>query len=142
MSIESLYNSVFHLYSNEITGYDSIGGSIRNAVFQNSYACYFTMLSGNKQIVFGKNNIVSTHLLFTKIIDISTTDLVRINDLWYEVTYVDNCNNMNHHLEIYMYRADAPQILDDSSSSSSSSSYVNGWSSSSDSSESSSSSSS
>jgi len=142
MGIEYLYNSVFSLYSNEITGYDSIGGTIRAAVYQNTYACYYTMLTGNKQVAFGKNNIVSTHRLFCKIIDIETTDLILINGDWYEVLYIDNCNNMNHHLEVYLYRADAPQIIDESSSSSSSSSYIKNWSSSSSSSESSSSSSS
>ena len=143
MSIENLYNSIFSLYSNDITGYDSIGGTIRSAVLLNSYPCYYTMLTGNKAVAFGKSNIVSTHRLFCSIIDISTTDLIYItNEGWFEVLYIDRCNNMSHHLEVYLYRADAPQILDDSSSSSSSSSYVENWSSSSSSSQSSSSSSS
>lgn len=128
MSIESLYNSVFYLYTNEITGYDSIGGVTRSAVLVNSYPCYYTMLTGSKQVAFGKNNIVSTHRLFCSPIDIETTDLVYINQEWYEILYIDNCNNMGHHYEIYLYRADAPQILDDSSSTSSSSSYIENWS--------------
>lgn len=128
MGIQSLYNSIFHLYSNESTGRDNIGGIIRTAALkQGNIKCYCTYLSGEEVYEYGKNNIVATHRLFCNPLEVESTDLVRIidddGDNWYNITYIDDCDDLQHHFELALLYIKAPQeILESSSSDSSSSS--------------------
>lgn len=127
--IQDLYNITFNLYSNEITSYDVIGSEIRSLVYKDSKSCYCTSLSGKKEVYNGKFNILADYLLYCDPLDIKTTDLIYINLMedngasgWFQIVYIDNCNNMSHHFEIYLLSIGAPQISEVSSSSSSSSS--------------------
>lgn len=136
MSIEDFYNSIFYLYSTPITDRSSIGGIVRTVQLkQSNIPCYITYISGEEQVKYGKNNIVATYRLFCNPIEIDSTDVVRIidedGDNWYDVAYIDNCNDMDHHFELNLIGIKAPQEILESSSSSSSSSSLDSSSSSS-----------
>ena len=137
MSIEGLYNSSFSLYTNAITSVDSYGGVNRARVLAGTFPCYITALNGDEQVIYGKTNVVSTHMLFCSIIDMLSSDVVYVAGWgWFNVSFIDNANNMGHHLEVYLYQANAPQIqIEESTSSESSSSSSTSSSSSSSSSE-------
>jgi len=126
MSIESLYNSVFSLYSFEQGARDAIGGVTRVlALKQANIPCYVTYLTGQEQYTYGKNNIVADNRLFCGSIEIETTDIVRIidedGDNQYNILYIDECDDIQpvHHLEIDLLLIKAPYEIMESSSSSS-----------------------
>jgi len=123
MSIEGLYNSYFSLYTNSIVSTDTYGGVNRVMVLVGTFPCYVTALNGDELVAYGKTNVVSTHMLFCKIMDIKSSDVVYIDEWgWFNISFIDNANNMGHHNEIYLYQAAAPQVEAESSTSSESSS--------------------
>lgn len=112
MSLNSLYNSSFDLYSNEIIGRNSIGGIIRGAVLkQASIDCFFTYIGGDEAYVFGKNNIPATHRLFCNPLEIETTDIVQIDGNWYDVKYIDD-TFMSNHYEVKLLATKAPLVVE------------------------------
>lgn len=121
MSIQNLYFSKFDLYTDALSGRDSIGGVTRSVILNTaSISCYFTKLSADEIYRYGKNNVIATHRLFCDKIKIKTTDVVLFKGNWYNIKYIDRCNRMDHHLEILLLGIKAPQVIEYSSSSSSS----------------------
>ena len=120
--IEDLYNTTFGLYTDKITSTSAIGSPVRTPVLRGTHSCYITQLDGAEMVRFGKTTVEADHLLFCAIMQMGTTDLVYIAALgWFNVSYVDNANNMGHHLEVYLRKFAAPEEEAESSSSSSSS---------------------
>ena len=118
-TIQNLYWSKFNLYAYELYGRDSIGGLTRFAELKaSSVPCYFTLLTSSERQVYGKQNIVVTHRLFTAVRKIKSTDIVYFKGNWYSVQYIDRCNRMQHHLELLLLAIKSPQIIENSSSSS------------------------
>ena len=118
---DNLLNTTFDLYTNAIVSVDTYGGVNRSMVKVGTYPCYVTMLSADELVVYGKTNVISTHRLFCNLVDIKTSDVIYVNNSWFNISYCDYCNF--HHLEIYLYQATAPQIITEESTSSESSSY-------------------
>ena len=131
MSIEDLYNSVYSLYSDEITGRDAIGGLTRGLVLkQANIPCYITYLAGQEQYTpYGKNNIIADYRLFCGAIEVKSTDIVRIidedGDNQYNILYIDSCDDIDppHHFEIDLLLIKAPYEIYESSSTSSAESH-------------------
>ena len=85
--------------------------------------CYCTYLSGYKQVFAGKLNVVATHRLFCdplSLLNVSYRVYVAEQRQWFNVLYVDNCNQRQHHFEILLEMIDVQNVDIDSSSSSSS----------------------
>ena len=84
MSINSLFWFTANFYNDDLTTTvpDSIGGITRVAVFKFSRPCYYTMLSGDEIVAYGKNNVICTHRLFCDKNDqIKSTDLISVTSL-------------------------------------------------------------
>lgn len=121
MSIQSLYKYKFNLYEDSISSRNAIGGLNRTLTLKSSnISCYFTHLSDYEQYTYGLKNIEATHRLFCDPIDVSSTDIIKISNRYYNIKYIDNCNNMGHHYEILLLINQHPLIEEYSSSSSSS----------------------
>jgi hypothetical protein len=117
MSLNSLYNTSFDLYSNELTGRNSIGGIIRTAVLkQANIKCFFTYLAGREDYLFEKNNVYATHRLFCNPIQVESTDIILHDGNWYDIKFIDETfitDGANvHHFEIKMVACRAPQVVD------------------------------
>jgi len=126
--ISNLFNSVFSLYSNEITGRDTKGGITRGLVQKyKNVPCYDTYIQGEEEYNYGKRIVYAERRLFClPTIQIKSTYLVRIidddGDNWYAVLYIDDCDDLQHHYEIDLLWIQSPQEVYGSSESSSSSS--------------------
>ena len=148
MSFNSLMWGFADLYRSTVSGtVDTFGGFTETFALVNSnIPCNLQLLSGDEQYVYGKNNIVATHILFTNTdVVVRTDDKFLIADKYYDIIMIDPIFHKHlHHLEIYLKEVDAPDIFipESSSSNRSSSSSSEGNSSSSSSSSDSSSSSS
>lgn len=59
-------------------------------------------LSGNERVVGNQLNIVASHVLICPVCDVKEQDRVIYLDKRYDVKYVDNPLNHNHHLEVML----------------------------------------
>jgi len=115
--IEDLYNHSFNIYSVDITGKNTYGGINTVIVLrQSAIPCYFTYLKGGEGYGLkygGKEQVIATHRLFCSKLYIKTTDIIYIphKNLWYEVTGINNCNNMANHYEVAVKSYESPQCL-------------------------------
>ena len=57
-------------------------------------------LSANAEYVQTKMNVDSTHIYMCSIFKVHNDDVLEIDGVKYEITYVDNPLNRNNHLEI------------------------------------------
>ena len=65
--------------------------------------CFLTLLIGTKNKFAGKINEQATHRLFCNtIVDVQVTDRIVSDNKTYNVLYINNCNSMEHHLEILL----------------------------------------
>ena len=123
MSIQGLYNSIAFIYTTSYT-IGTYGNQIESLSLKYSgIPCYITYLSGQKQVYVGKNQVLATHRLFCNPqLSLKSSDKVYIsgNETWYNVLYVDNCNQMGHHIELLLEQIGDQDIGDLSSRSSSS----------------------
>lgn len=125
MSIQDLYNSIFSLYSDELSVRDNIGGVTRIlSLKQGNIPCYITYIGGQEQYTpYGKNNVIADYRLFCDPIEVKSTDVVRIvdddGDNQYNILYIDDCDDLQHHFEIDLLLIKAPLEIDDNNSSSS-----------------------
>lgn len=85
---------------------DGIGGFIESWSDHKSFDGYIDLLQGsdlnNAQNAFTEE---STHVLIIPIYQTGITDDMRIVDgskRWYEITYVDDPVNIQHHNELYL----------------------------------------
>jgi SPP1 family predicted phage head-tail adaptor len=59
-------------------------------------------LSGNEQNIANQINIVASHVLICPVCDITESDRVIYLEKRYDVKFVDNPLNSNHHLEVML----------------------------------------
>lgn len=111
--IEGLYNNAFNLYSVDVTGKNRYGSIETSLTLKYSNVpCYFTYLTGKEKYQYGKEQIIADHLLFcTPNRNIKTTDKVYVRGKWFDIEYIDNSNNMKHHLEVLLKGVEAPQVV-------------------------------
>jgi len=110
MAIEDVYFSRYTLYSNSVTGRTATGGIVRTAVVkQASTPCYLTLLSGKEQEAYGKRSIIANHLLMCAPCDMLSSDLVLVGTRWFQIAYIDNSDELFHHIEVALLAIEAPQ---------------------------------
>ena len=112
--IQDLYDATMTLYTYEITAHDSIGGIVRTLVpLTANVSCYVTPITGNEFYKYGKQNVMADFRMFCDPMEVKTTDLVKVVDefgtTWYNVLYVDDADELNHHFEIDLIQIKAPQ---------------------------------
>jgi len=98
--IENLYNVTYNLYSYEQTGRTNIGGVEKTAVFKSSAPAYYTYIRGGEQYKFGKNNVIAKFRLFCAKTNIKSTDIINIQNLWFNIIGIDPCSKFEHHYEV------------------------------------------
>ncbi len=85
---------------------DEIGGFIESQVKESTVKGYIDMLSGSDQTPVLNNAYAekSSHVLITFDVSTPITDdhIVKYKGDTYEVTYVDNPVELDHHREIYL----------------------------------------
>ena len=59
-------------------------------------------LTGRELFASGKQTSFSTHRLYCDVADIDVKDQIVANGNTFQVRYVENPNNLNHHLEVDM----------------------------------------
>ena len=111
MAIQDLYNCTFNLYSYEETGRNDLGGIEKTAVFKSSQRGYYTYLRGGEQYKFGKNNVIAKYRLFCDELNIKSTDIVQIQNLWFNIKSIDPCSNFAHHYEITLRAVSTQDII-------------------------------
>ena len=109
--LENLYNVIFNLYSYDQTSRNNIGGIEKTAIFKSSQSAYYTYLRGGEQYKFGKNNVVAKYRLFCQPIEVNSSDLVQIQNLWFRIVAIDPCSNFDHHLEITLKALGSQSIV-------------------------------
>ncbi len=78
-----LYDSTFFLYSIGSGATDINGDPIKTSTLINTYDCQIDNISGSDPVRFGKNNEISTHIIFTDGVSITNP-----------TTYYIECQNM------------------------------------------------
>jgi len=116
MSIDNLYDAVMSLYTYQISSQDAIGGVIRTLTASTAnVSCYITPIQGNEEYKYGKQNVVADYRMFIDPMEIKTTDLIKVVDefgtTWYNVLYVDDCDDLGHHYEVDLLMIKAPETF-------------------------------
>ena len=121
--INDLHNTTCDIYSYAVISKDTYGGVERVLVLRVSgIKCYETELTEEEVYRYGRQQVIADHLIFCAPISICATDKIYCygSDSWYDVNYIDDCNDMEHHYEILCRTIRAPEVYEYSSSSSSS----------------------
>jgi len=113
MSIQDLYNTTFDLYSYEQTSRTNIGGVNKSTVLkQAGIPCYETELNEDTFYQYGKTNVQADHRIFCDLLaNIKSSDKIYCygTGFWYDILFIDYCNMMEHHVEIYCKTIEAPE---------------------------------
>ena len=103
MSIDSLFNTTMAV-SRLTTSQDVIGGE-KGTWASNSTGnpCRYRLLSAAERPYIGKEGVVSTHRLYCEAGgDVTSKDRIVAGSNTYDVNYVNDVDEMDHHLQVDM----------------------------------------
>lgn len=114
MSVQDIYFSRYVLFSNDISGRTATGEVVYTpSVKQASKPCYLTCISDEEKTIYGKRNILVTHLLIADpVADILSSDLVLSEGKTYQIVNVESTNTpWLQHMELKLLEVSGPQTM-------------------------------
>ena len=108
MSKSNLYDTSFDLYQLTSGTTDLNGDATVTKTFEDTYACQIDNLNGADRVAYGKNNEVSTHVIFCDLITqtyIDTSYEIICQNMMLDISFIarneGGLTNLTKGIEIY-----------------------------------------
>ena len=105
MNFDNTLNANMDVYSISNT-FDAMGGATEvRAKSLSGIKCRKRKLKGNESVVAGKEGLEAEYLIYSRPLSgVDETGEIEIDGEVYDILFYDDCNDMEHHAEIWVRR--------------------------------------